>query len=97
MRKRKQRKKWIFEKFIGNMAIYQICPHCGYMHEAGSQKRDFDNEGNVTKAEFAIASQYRYCPMCGKYLYNGSGELNVVWNERKFMDLMEEEYNTNSH
>jgi hypothetical protein len=97
MRKKKQHKKWIFEKFIGNMVIYQICPYCGYMHDACSQKRVFDNEGNIIKVEFVITSQYRYCPMCGKYLYNDSGELNVIWNKRKFMDLMEEEYNTNSH
>jgi hypothetical protein len=28
---------------------------------------------------------------------NDSGELNVIWNERKFMDLMEEENNINNH
>jgi hypothetical protein len=26
--------------------------------------------------------------MCGKYLYDGSRELNVAWNERRYEDSL---------
>jgi excinuclease UvrABC ATPase subunit len=73
--------KWIFEKFKGDGAIYGICPKCNFRKSMGGL--DFKTN------EYEIKNQYHYCPMCGEYLYDGSDELNVKWNERDITDLLE--------
>lgn len=80
---------WEYEKFIGNMAIYALCPKCGYYHNPSSLSRDKDG-GWIQE----ILYQYNYCPMCGEYLYDEDGEENgfeVTWNERNFYDFLSEE------
>ena len=52
--------KWIFEKFKGDMAVYAICPRCGFYHCASSLNPDMTT---------TITNQYKLCPMCGEYLY----------------------------
>lgn len=74
--------QWIFEKFKGNMAIYSICPKCGFMHNSSTL--------NHKTMESSISNQYKYCPMCGEYLYDERADIEVIWNERSIIDLMEE-------
>ena len=72
--------KWHFEKFIGDGAIYAICPKCGFYHNASVYHN----------GQFIIAKQYNYCPMCGEYLYVASNNIGVVWNERDIDELQKE-------
>lgn len=74
--------KWRFEKFQGNMAIYAICPECGFMHNPSSCDRKTFKP--------SITTQYKYCPMCGNYLYDESDELDVIWNERNMQELCDQ-------
>lgn len=71
--------KWIFEKFKGDMAIYAQCPKCNFKHNASI----FDH----TEMRSSITRQYKYCPMCGEYLYDDREEINVIWNERDIVEL----------
>jgi hypothetical protein len=90
MRQKKQHKKWIFEKFKGNTAIYQICPYCNFRHNASKTEVTIEEDGH-RKMNTYIAYQYLYCPMCGKYLYDKSKNINVIWNERRIEEILEEE------
>lgn len=72
---------WIFEKFQGDIAIYAFCPKCNFHHTCN------------TKPGLEIIDQYRYCPMCGEYLYNESSEIDVIWNQKHITDLYEMERN----
>lgn len=74
--------KWIFEKFKGDMAIYAICPKCGYRYSCSSES-DF--------ASIEIDRQFKYCPMCGKYLFDERSEIEVIWNKRDIVALYEME------
>jgi hypothetical protein len=69
---------WIYEKFIGDMAIYAFCPICGFHHNPSS----LDSATNETKFKY----QYNYCPMCGEHLYDGNEEISVIWNLRHIKD-----------
>ena len=76
---------WKYEKFKGDAAIYAFCPKCGFHHNPSRLKPGaFEPEINY---------QYVYCPMCGEYLFDDSGEADVVWNERDIIELYEEEIN----
>lgn len=66
---------WIFEKVRGDMAIYGICPKCGFYYVAGSA------------FEKNRIGQYRYCPMCGEYLFNNTTKFAVIWDKRDIMDF----------
>ena len=74
--------KWIFEKFKGDMAVYAICPQCGFHHNASTLHQ------NMT---ITITGQYKFCPMCGEYLYVDGDEVDVIWNQRDIMELLKEE------
>ena len=65
---------WIFEKVRGDQAIYGICPKCEFHYAAGeaSKKR---------------VGQYRYCPMCGEYLFNNNTDIKIIWDKRDLMDF----------
>lgn len=71
--------KWIFEKFKGDLAVYAFCPKCNFRH----------NPSRVTPKtmEVEIVCQYKYCPMCGEYLYDDRDNLDVIWNERDVTEL----------
>jgi hypothetical protein len=77
--------KWIFEKFKGNMDIYQFCPKCNYSHAAGTC--------NLRNGKGIINRQYHFCPMCGEYLYIEDENIDVRWNERDITDLLESTLN----
>lgn len=34
-----------------------------------------------------LFNDFKYCPMCGEYLYDDSESANVVWNERDVSEL----------
>lgn len=69
--------KWHFEKFKGDMAIYSICPKCGFSKNVSYL---------TANGEICINPQkiYNYCPNCGEkdtsdhYIEN----VNVIWNKR---------------
>lgn len=71
--------QWIFEKFKGDMAVYAICPKCNFRHSPSTISSDM---------ETTITHQYRYCPMCGEYLYVAGENIDVIWNQRDIMDLL---------
>lgn len=70
---------WQFEKFKGDMAIYAICPKCGFYHSPSTTNRDMTT---------TITDQYRFCPMCGEYLYVEGENIDVIWNQRHISDLL---------
>lgn len=65
--------KWIFEKFQGDMAIYAICPKCGFYHNPSTLHADMTT---------TITNQYQFCPTCGEYLYVEGDAIDVIWNQR---------------
>ena len=71
--------KWIFEKFKGDIAIYASCPKCNFTHSPSI----FNAETMKSK----IVHQYKYCPMCGEYLYDDEDYINVTWNERDISEF----------
>ena len=70
--------KWRFEKFKGDMAIYAICPQCGFYHNPSTLNRDMTT---------TIVNQYKFCPMCGEYLYVDGDNVDVIWNQRYISEL----------
>ena len=70
--------KWTFEKFSGDMAIYAICPMCGFHHDVSTLHRDMTT---------TITHQYKFCPMCGEYLYDDADDISVIWNQRFITEL----------
>lgn len=70
---------WTFEKFQGDMAVYAICPKCGFYHNPSTLNRDMTT---------TITSQYKFCPMCGEYLYVEGDEVYVIWNQRNIIELL---------
>ena len=71
--------KWQFEKFQGDMAIYAICPKCGFDHPVSTISDFFELKINS-------ALLYNYCPMCGEKDETDhflTEEQEVVWNQRK--------------
>ena len=42
---------------------------------------------NTQTMQSELVIQYKYCPMCGEYLYNGNENVDVVWNERDISEL----------
>ena len=73
---------WEFEKFKGDTSIYATCPKCGFRHNPSEMVRDDDGKWNTE-----IHYQYKYCPMCGEYLYVAGEEISVTWDERDIYDL----------
>lgn len=73
--------KWHFEKFKGDMSVYAFCPKCGFSHNPSTLNRDMTT---------TITKQYRYCPMCGEYLYVEGEEIDVIWNQRHILELYKE-------
>lgn len=71
---------WIFEKFIGDGAIYALCPDCGFHHMVGSI---LDMDDGI--------KQYRYCPLRGKFLFDSRKDVEAVWNERNIEELWEQD------
>lgn len=82
---------WIYEKFKGDMAIYAICPYCGFTH--------CPSRLNTETMQSEIVYQYKHCPECGKYLYDSSDDdVDVIWNDRwhpVFEEVMKEEEDAN--
>ena len=73
--------KWIFEKFYGDMAIYAICPKCGFRHCVS------DFKSGTFEIEIYTDKVYKFCPMCGKKDTTNYGDnIDVVWNERSIFD-----------
>lgn len=65
--------KWQFEKFKDDIAIYAVCPKCGFYHSPSTLNRDM----TVT-----ITHQYKFCPMCAEYLYVEGDAIEVIVNQR---------------
>lgn len=76
--------EWKFEKFSGDLAIYAFCHKCGFHYNPSTVQPDW----TVT-----ITSLYRYCPMCGEYLYVEDETVDVVWDKRSIIDLFKKEQN----
>lgn len=76
------KKKWMYERFIHDSAIYAFCPTCNFYYDASR----FDAQ--TMKSEIAI--QYNYCPMCGEYLYDDSETVDVIWKERDISELLKQ-------
>lgn len=72
---------WQYEKFRGDMAIYAICPVCGFTH--------CPSRLNCETMLSEIIYQYNYCPICGEYLFDASDDdFEITWNERDVLELM---------
>lgn len=71
---------WKYEKFIGNMAIYTLCPKCDFIYCSGRAPLHKYEKPKITNL-------YKYCPFCGEYLYDDTEEVEVTWNEREFLDV----------
>ena len=72
---------WQYEKFKGDMAIYAICPHCGFTHCPSNL--------NTKTMKVEINYQYNYCPNCGEYLFDASDDdYEITWNERSILDKL---------
>jgi hypothetical protein len=70
--------RWRIEKFEGDMAIYAFCPKCNF----------HDSIGDTISNEVFL---YRYCPMCGEYLYIKDKKLEIdAYNERNVSELYKE-------
>jgi len=72
----------------------QICENCKHKHDRcycspNSICDKYEPVEMVTRKTFkpSITSQYKYCPMCGNYLYDASDEVDVIWNERNMQEL----------
>lgn len=77
--------KWKYERFIHDASIYAFCPKCGFMYNPS----EYDPKTMKTE----LIMQYKYCPMCGKYLYDDSEEVDVTWKERDISEVYEPERN----
>lgn len=75
-KEKKQTKMWIFEKFMGDGAIYAICPFCNFYHAVGTALNLY---GGI--------AQYTYCPVCGEKLYDNHTQVYVNWNQRDIEEL----------
>ena len=75
-------KKWKYEKFKGDGAIYAFCPNCNFHYNPSRL--------NTKTMQCELVFQYNYCPMCGEYLYDDSKNVNVTWNERDISELYEQ-------
>lgn len=73
---------WKYEKFKGDAAIYAFCPKCGFHHNPSRMEQD-ENGRWSTEIKF----QYKYCPMCAEPLFDKSGEVDVIWDERDITEL----------
>jgi hypothetical protein len=73
---------WEYEKFRGDDAIYAFCPKCKFHHNPS--KMVTGEDGRLTTE---IQYQYNYCPICGEYLYNDIGTVDVTWDERNIEEL----------
>ena len=73
--------KWIFEKFKGDMAIYAICPQCGFYHNPSTLHSDMTT---------TITNRYKLCPTCGEYLYVEGNTVDVIWNQRYITEFFGE-------
>ena len=76
---------WKYEKFKGDMAIYAFCQKCNFHHNPSSLVTD-----EAGKRQSVINYQYRYCPICGEYLFDDNAETagyEVTWNEREIFAL----------
>lgn len=79
-------KTWIYEKFKRDMAIYAICPECGFHHSPSKY--------NTKTNQNIITYQYNYCPICGIYLFNKNlkEEIEVIWNKRDILEIGSQNY-----
>lgn len=74
-------KKWKYEKFKGDGAIYAFCPKCNFHYNPSRL--------NTETMQSELVIQYNYCPICGEYLYDDSESVSVTWNERNIEELYE--------
>ena len=75
-------KKWKYERFKGDAAIYALCPKCNFHYDP--------SRFNSQTFQTDIVIQYKYCPMCGEYLYDDSENVDATWNERDISELYEQ-------
>ena len=75
--------EWHFEKFIGNTAVYGICPNCHFNEAFGYLRLDGSGDIKIKKV-------YNFCPICGKPLKPSNEEVEIVWNERDWTEWLEE-------
>ena len=77
--------KWHFEKFQGDMAIYTICPCCGFTHNVSYLADGFEIKIDPSRI-------YNFCPNCGEEDTSDhyAEERDVVWNKRKAEELWKE-------
>jgi hypothetical protein len=71
--------KWHFEKFKGDMAIYAICPKCGFYYNSSTLQRDMTT---------TITNVYNFCPICGEQLSIKEEDVDVTWNQRDIADWL---------
>lgn len=58
---------WIYVKHSRDVAIYALCPKCGFEHNPSYY--------NWATGQATIVKEFNYCPMCGKYLKDPNLEL----------------------
>jgi predicted RNA-binding Zn-ribbon protein involved in translation (DUF1610 family) len=74
--------EWRFEKFIGDSAIYIVCPKCGFLHNVSYIAQPFEVRIDPQKI-------YNYCPNCGEEDTSNHYEENreVIWNKRSWKEI----------
>ena len=76
---------WIYVKHSRDVAIYALCPKCGFEHNPSHY--------NWATGRTIIIRQFNYCPLCGEYLgdplFTKKGFVKVIDYETKEVDLVE--------
>lgn len=76
--------EWDYIKYPRDVAIYAICPRCGFKHNPSFY--------NWATGKTTIIRQFNYCPICGEHLgdpnFAKRGFVKVVDYETKEMDLV---------
>ena len=76
---------WDYVKYPRDVAIYAICPRCGFKHNPSFY--------NWATGRATIVRQFNYCPICGEYLRDPilftRGNTKVINYETKEIELIE--------
>lgn len=65
--------RWIYEKFIGSLDVFEICPKCNFSHSM--------NETNISE-DYKVTKGYNFCPLCGEHLRNSDEPVEIIWDKR---------------
>lgn len=76
--------EWDYIKYPRDVAVYAICPRCGFKHNPSFY--------NWATGKTTIVRQFNYCPLCGEYLgdplFAKKDFVKVIDYETKALDLI---------